>query len=140
MPLIGGGGSPNVSGGGNPAGTGTSITYIGDHAYAYSGTIAVGSGNTTMLDFTTAANTYIMAEVEFHGDISGVGNAETVFLIKMDGQDISKTEWNATVDHTLMDTPTRLLLPPATRVQVQMAQASGGDINFQATMTGRVYA
>ena len=137
MALVGGGGAGNVAGS-NPVGTGTSLNYIGDHAYAYSGTVPIGASNTTMLDFTTGSNTYIIAEIEFHGNIQGVGNSNTVFLIKIDGQDISHTQWNATVDHTMMDTPTRLILPPASRVEILMAQASGSDKDFQATMTGRV--
>ena len=59
MALIGGGGAPNVAGGGNPSGTGNTLQYIdeGVHA-AYSGVISpqnnIGSP-LTMLDFTTGA-------------------------------------------------------------------------------------
>jgi len=60
MALIGGGGSGNVAGG-NPSGTGTGLTYVGDHCYAYSGEITSGtSGDSTMLDFSTGANSYIV--------------------------------------------------------------------------------
>ena len=36
MALRGGGGAGNVAGG-NPSGIGTSLNYVGDHVYAFSG-------------------------------------------------------------------------------------------------------
>ena len=139
MALIGGGGAGNVAGGSNPTGTGGGLNYIGKHAYAYSGDVGIPSTTTSMLDFTTAFNSYIDATIEFHGDLEGVGNSSTVFLIEIDGQTVSKNEWNATVDSNLLDAPTRLILAGGSRVRVRMAQAAGGSINFQATMTGEVY-
>ena len=43
MPLVGGGGSPNVTGA-NPAGTGGGLNYIGNHCYAFRGHVAKSSG------------------------------------------------------------------------------------------------
>ena len=58
-----GGGNP-VVGGSNPSGTGSSINYIGEHAYAYSGEITSGSGTTkTLLNFITASNSYIVGTI-----------------------------------------------------------------------------
>ena len=42
------------------ASTGKSIRYIGDHAYAYSGSVGVDNNETTLLEFTTGAG-YITA-------------------------------------------------------------------------------
>ena len=48
MALIGGGGAGNVAGG-NPSGTGTSLNYIGDHCYAYSGDVIVPAGFSALI-------------------------------------------------------------------------------------------
>ena len=63
MPLVGGGGAPNVAGS-NPAGTGTSINYVGDFVYGYSGSMTVDDTETTMLEFTTGSE-LIVAEFNF---------------------------------------------------------------------------
>ena len=60
MALVGGGGAPNVAGS-NPAGTGTGLNYVGDHAYVSSGLIDSGTTTeTTMVEFTTASESYIV--------------------------------------------------------------------------------
>jgi len=71
MAILGGAG--NVAGG-NPAGTGTSLNYIGDRAYAYSGVVGVNGTETTLLEFTTG-NDFIVGlwlpqilEDSHHGD------------------------------------------------------------------------
>jgi hypothetical protein len=64
MALVGGGGAPNVSGG-NPSGTGTSLNYIGNHAYAYSGVITATNVVSTLLDFTIGGH-YIKGIVQFY--------------------------------------------------------------------------
>ena len=55
----GGGGGPISSS--NPAGTGTGINYIGNHAYAYSGVFSASTTESNMLKFSTG-NAYIMSE------------------------------------------------------------------------------
>ena len=62
MPLVGGGGAGNTAGG-NPAGTGSGINYVGNHAYAYSGNVAVDNNITTLLQFNTQ-NNYVMANIQ----------------------------------------------------------------------------
>ena len=70
-----GGGNP-VSGS-NPAGTGSSLNYIGKHAYGYSGVIAVNNVEKTLLQFSTG-NLYIVAKVQFNTG----GSANKDFLYK----------------------------------------------------------
>ena len=65
MALVGGGGAPNVAGS-NPAGTSTSLNYVGKHAYAYSGDVSVSGSLTTMLEFTTAEQ-YVVGHYQIHG-------------------------------------------------------------------------
>ena len=42
MALVGGGGAPNVAGS-NPAGVGSSLNYVGNLVYAYSGDITLNA-------------------------------------------------------------------------------------------------
>ena len=53
MALTGGGGAPNVTGGGNPAGTGTALNYVLNRVYAYSGGISTNGNETDLLNFST---------------------------------------------------------------------------------------
>ena len=66
MALIGGGGAGNVAGGANPSGTGTSLNYIGNHAYANSGVIQTETSAAPHLNFTTGGE-YIVGELELQG-------------------------------------------------------------------------
>ena len=79
MALVGGGGAPNVAGS-NPAGTGSSINYVGNHAYAYSGIIASTTTEANMLDFTIG-NQYVMAQFSWGYDAQ-IGN-DAIFRVKM---------------------------------------------------------
>jgi hypothetical protein len=65
MSLIGGGGSgaggaSNPVSGSNPAGVGSSLNYVLNRVYAYSGTFAsTGSNETTYLEFDTGSETIV---------------------------------------------------------------------------------
>ena len=48
--MLGGG---NTVSGSNPSGTGSSISYIGNHAYAHSGLIGSATTEATQLKFST---------------------------------------------------------------------------------------
>ena len=92
MALVGGGGAPNVAGS-NPAGTGTSLNYIGDHVYAYSGTFQSLNATATMLQFTTGSE-YIKGQLVCNGAIDfSTGNIDsgvvTGFKISIDDQVVS---------------------------------------------------
>ena len=135
MPLVGGGGSPNVAGG-NPAGVGSSLNYIGAHAYGTSGVISdssSGSAASTMFDFTTGSN-YIVGYLNFSNDEA----ATDVIYLEMlfDGQVVIHN----VVASTHFSEPQRfdILLPPYTRVQVKWGAST--NQNATAFITGRVYA
>ena len=93
MPLVGGGGAGNV-GGGAPVGVGSSINYIGNHAYAFSGQVTSGTGTTiTMLDFTTASNSYITANIQF-GFAGSRSNDDERVEIYADGALVASNVYN----------------------------------------------
>jgi hypothetical protein len=137
MPLVGGSGAGNPVGG-NPAGTGTNLNYIGNHAYAYSGTVEItGTTNAvTMLDFSTGPQ-YIRAIFQFHSIESG-GN-DINFRVIMDSQVIATQSINSAKE--FYHAPLELIIPPYTRVicdGLNIDASTGRDST--ATVAGRVYA
>jgi len=59
--------------------------------------------------------------------------------VTINNNTILHTYWDASLDSSMYDTPTLLLIPPLSAVTVILAQASGSDKNMQLTLTGRVY-
>ena len=138
MPLVGGGGSPNVAGG-NPAGTSTSLNYVGKHAYAYSGDVAVPASGSliTMLEFVTAEQ-YVVGHYQIHGLFSQIGANQLQLEITINGESITHSFWDSAQDN-LNPFENLILLPPYSKVRFQLAQASGSDRNMQVTLMGEVY-
>jgi len=141
MPLVGGGGSPNVAGGSGPASVGKTLNYVGDHVYAYSGSTSVAgasSANTTLLNFSTGSE-YIMSELQ--GFSTERGSAQLYMVVKFNGQDIIKTEFDdAGSASNLLDMPIKLIIPPFTTVQCLVGIESGTTKDWSLTLTGRIYA
>jgi hypothetical protein len=136
MALITGGGVGNPAGS-NPAGIGSGFNYLGQHAYAYSGSIAVGGSLTTMLDFTTGANSYWVGDFRVEGAFDDVAGSTIQVKVSMDGQTIMLAK---TTEDRYGDRPEiSLLIPPQTRVHIEAFQNTGGDLDFQAILVGRVY-
>ncbi len=119
-------------------GTGKGLTIIGNHCYAYSGDVSVSASNTTMLDFTSGKE-YIIAQFEYHGTIAQIASNQLAIEVKLNGNSIIHTYFDATVDHTLWDSPPTILIPPLSNVTITLAQASGADRNMQVTLVGKVY-
>ena len=136
MPLVGGGGSPNVAGG-NPAGTGTSLNYVGKHAYAYSGDVSVSGSLTTMLEFVTAEQ-YIVANYQIHGTFAQIAANQLRINIIINGESITDTYWDAGNDN-LNPLENNILLPPYSKIKFELSQASGSDRTMQLTLMGEVY-
>jgi len=144
MPLIGGGGAGNTAGS-NPSGTGSSLNYIGNHAYAESGAFSAKNTIQTLFDFTTSGD-YIVATLILtapirmtSANITAGGtrgyqlnfNSQTVGLYKVDsgGNDMPA------------EAEISILIPPFTAVVLTCIDNST-DANTlgTATLTGRVYA
>jgi len=120
----------------NTASTGLNLNIIGKHAYAFSGTIAVGSSLTTMLDFTTGG-TYWVGDFRVEGEFDDVGGSTIQVKVLFNGETIILAK---TTEDRYGDRPEiSLLIPPFTHVQVQVAQNTGADLDFQAIMIGQVY-
>ena len=136
------GGSNPVSGA-NPTGTGSSLNFIGEHCYAYSGMFDATQSEVTMLSFTTA-NAYAVAKLTVSGaiDSATTGNGlSTVFVVKINSQEVMRIK----VDTDQEDSPTLevvpILLEPYRKIEV--TNISNGDVSSRktsASIVGRVYA
>jgi len=130
-----GGGNPVGS---NPAGTGAGLNYIGNHAYAYSGSVDANNVETTALQFDTG-NEYILAE--FNLCSSQTTGDDFKFRIEMNGEDIMVTTITGPYDISEhMNQPLKLVIPANTKVRVTFTNVSTTSAReWFATMSGRVY-
>jgi len=134
MPLVGGGGAGNVAGG-NPSGTGSSLNYIGEHCYAYSGKVASSATAFNLLDFTTG-NSYILADLTCFYAVQGSGS-DMQFTVKLNGEAIG--QFNLTDSNDLTEFPVPFLIPSFSRFQIEQDNLAGGTEPVAATIVGRVY-
>ena len=133
--MLGGG---NPVGGSNPAGTGGSINFVGDHCYAYSGPIlsaGASSADTTYLDFTMPDNTYAVGWLNLT-ELNAGNSAERFVDVIVDGQKICNIKADSSPDF-LNNFPIPLLLPPGAHVEVKVG-VNGGE-TFAITFRGRTY-
>ena len=137
MALVGGGGAPNVAGA-NPAGVGSSINYVGNHAYAYSGKVEATDAGQTMLRFVTSQN-YVKGIIQFY--VSEESTDDTVFSLLIDGQNV----FEHLVYHQpgnngpSMNEEIYIILPPFASIEVKATNSSSTARDTYCTITGRVY-
>ena len=119
--------------------TGLGLQFTDDNKFCsgYSGTIAIGSGDTTMLSFTTT-DVYIKGELNFSGVWGNMGSSAVTMKLSINGKDIIFNTVSNTSARNVEGTPYPILLPPNSIIVVSMSQASGSDRNFQATLIGDV--
>ena len=127
-----GGGNPVASA--NPAGIGKTLNYIGNHAYATSGMVPGStSGNTTYLEFQTG-NAYIVGELQ-QGSTNET-TRKTVF-VNYDDQKVIQMD----VDNAYpFPNDYKLLIPPQTKVKVELRLGGDDGMSCWFTFRGRVYS
>ena len=144
MPLIGGGGAGNTTGGaGNPAGVGGSINYIrtskGTLAYAHSGQVTFNDNASTALNFTTQ-EVAILANVMICTDDYDADNF--AYDLQLNGSSIAKTLFLNTTQ-TDLTLPVQLLgivIPPYSTIKLtfQNTQDSTSHTAY-GIISGEVY-
>ena len=136
MPLVGVTGAGNTAGS-NPAGTGSSLNYISNLVYAYSGDVTLNASlpnPTTLLEFTTGAE-IISGNVNWGSDT--VGGNDTRVNISMNDERIFICRY-AGGDDESNDQPLNIIIPPFTKVLI----AIGAEVSVTATasFTGEIHA
>ena len=139
MALIGGGGAGNVAGG-NPSGTGTSLNYILNRVYAYSGSVPITNEIKDMLIFNTGSE-LIEANVNFSNTTESLSSGtRTGMIIKFNSEIILDCNWifsnNTNYQYALQPIP--LIIPPYTAVIIQGQSSDDDAIDFNAIVTGRI--
>ena len=134
MAILGGAG--NVAGS-NPAGTGTSLNYIGDHVFATSGettTAGAGAADATLLDFTTGTQ-YIVGHIDFANDVKA--NYLTLLDLEFNGESVMAFGNDLESQFNQQPVKLHVLIPPFTHVVMKW----GANVAEQgyAFLTGRVY-
>ena len=142
MPLVGGGGAPNVSGGSNPAGTGTGLNYVGKHAYAYGGLLVASATTTTVLKFRTGSE-YLVGEFQLNAGYDDDDPTEaataTVGEIKFDGQGIAIIGCGgSTPDRRPSSIQQKAIIPPFTEVECTIDSTDSADQYTSMTFVGEM--
>ena len=140
MALISGAGNP--LGGGAPAGTGSTLAYVGDFVYVNSGAINAAETATLQMEFFTSGDRLIVGEFMLNGSISQsdeeTGNS-CVFAIFLNDEVISLVK----VDTLQEDMPANyklpILIPPQSKVKVT-ALCSNTVGQTTVNLVGRQYA
>ena len=132
-----GGGNPVSA---NPAGTGSNINYIGDHAYLHSGVVGVDNNVTTLFECDIANNQYIVAELQiFNGTLS---NEDIEYNVLLNGEVIvTFTCQLVSNEDFITHDPINLILVGGSKLKVTAQNlVSSTPRNHTTILTGRVYA
>ncbi len=130
-------GKGNPVSGNNPSGIGQTLNYIGNHAYATSGSVAdtaSGSASQTLLNFTTG-NAYIVATINV------ITTHEGSAAIYLDAIIDSQSVFNGKTDDgpNMYDAmPLKILIPPY--VNFELKFGSSTNTSMTAVLVGEVYA
>ena len=139
MALIGGGGSPNVAGGGGTASTGTSVNYVGEHVYAYSGLFEFdNTGFAAGLTFTTGANYQVVNIIWGYPESSGDNILSQIYM----NSELTFSQYhnNTRLDFTGPPMSVKILVPPFTKLEVGALNGDGNVRDCLVSYSGRVYA
>jgi hypothetical protein len=124
----------------NTLSVGKDLHVIGDHAYAYSGTIVTspaGSADTTALKFTTG-NYYVLGHTTQQND--DAGGDQLFFRLTMNGITVMYSTWDSASASGvgLPSQPWPLIIPPFTEVEIKVGSSAGVDKDFTIQIVGKV--
>ena len=134
MALIAGAGNPTP--GSNPTGVGTSINYIGDRVFGYSGSLSIDDTEATMLEFTTGSE-IIVAEVQINM-LERTGD-EFLGQVYLNGSVIAGIQTGNSTNNNEPSFPIRLVIGPYTLVTITADNvSSSGARAICCQFTGRI--
>ena len=130
-----GGGNP-VSGS-NPAGVGTTLNYVGDHAYAYSGVIGVTDSETTMLEFQLG-NSYVVGTLQI--SFLEISSIDINYRIYINNEVVQGYLAYETAGASEPDNSIPILIPPFATCKITGTAASSANLDNVVSLIGRVYS
>ena len=141
MPLVGGGGSPNVSGGATFTGPSTSLETIGDFAYAYSGEFTANTSTQTVLTFTTGAF-HLVGRVRLASFVdmgSPATGAQGACRIKLNGSTVIDLMTDGGDKDMTFSDHADIIIPPFTKFVAEVDSNTTADVDGTVSLTGRIY-
>ena len=133
MAIIGGAGNPV---GGSFTGPAQALEVIGDHCYAYSGSVQIQTSETDFVNFTSG-NYYAVVKIQIDSTAGSGNNLD--FVVKMNGATIVQNEIaNDYQVYPAFSNALELIIPPYTEVRVIGTVASSAK-NWTLALTGRIY-
>tara|TARA_R100001594_G_C3936736_1_gene239591 strand:- start:233 stop:631 length:399 start_codon:yes stop_codon:yes gene_type:complete len=132
--MLGGG---NPVGGQNPSGIGSSLNYIGKHAYMYTGAVSVGTTETTIAEFTTGGNSYLVGQ--WQPQILENTTDDLEFRLYVNNQIIAELVLTSSRDYTPFE-EVEIIIPTDTTVKITGHNLGSGSKNVGSIITGEVYA
>ena len=139
MALVGAG---NPVGGSNPAGTGTSLNYIGDYAFAYSATFAGATSSIEVLGFATGSE-LLVGKFNLNSciQIDTANITGTFFRINFNGEQVGIAFSGNGANDSPSSAMINMIIPPYTNVTVDAwADGTAGSSLGNVQFTGRIYA
>jgi hypothetical protein len=142
MSLIGGGGSGAGGAGnptsGNPAGIGKSLQYVGNKAYAYSGTVSVSSNQVeTLLEFHTGTSNF----AGFLSIQNGSGSGDDFkYRLNINGEEVSNIHAGTSDIFNQFQFPLDVIFPAFSKIQLtaeNLTSTTGRD--HTAILTGEIF-
>jgi len=118
---------------------GLSLNYLKDWAYAFSGEVINGDGETnTLLDFTVGSTSFIVAQFQI-GFAGARSNDDTRIQILLNDVIVASNVYNNNYGDIVRH-DFDLLLPGETHLKAQAVKLSGtADVPVLLWMAGRVY-
>ena len=132
--MLGGG---NPVGGQNPTGIGSSLNYIGKHAYMYTGEVGVTTSETTIAEFTTGGNSYLVGQ--WQPQILTNTTDDILFRFYINNQVIALVVQTSTKDYSPFE-EVEIIIPTDTKVKITGENLGSGTKNVGSIITGEVYA
>jgi len=123
----------------NPAGTsGSVLNYIGEHAYLYTGGVDNnGNSETTLAEFSTAGNSYIVGAWQ-PGYIDN-STQDFEFRLYFNNQVVASIVLTSARDYSPYE-EIDIVIPTDTNVKITCKNLSSSDtVQTSAIITGRVY-
>ena len=129
------GGGPPLSSGNTFTGVAQGISYVGDHAYAYSGSVDVDDNETVLINFTIGRH-YLVAQ--FQPGNNFTGGTDSQFKIYIDDALILSTHVASSSTGTPFE-ELEFIVPPFSRIKITGRNASdSGTIGVLGSVTAEV--
>jgi hypothetical protein len=131
------GGASNPVAGSNPVGTGKTLQYIGNKAYAYSGVIDLDNSDVVMLQFETGNSNFI----GFLAIQNGSGSGDDMrYILSLNGEVVLQVYGGTSDVFNQFQFPIDLVIPAYTKVELTGRNINSSTLRAHtAILTGEVF-